>query len=214
MERKGLVLTLTPVLSVVLISAILQFTVLSRPEQVATWLSSFGIWFVLAYALIQAAAIIIAPIGGAFVWLPMLAIMGPGVGMLLTYFVSTPVYFINFFLAKKYGRSVVMRLVGKAGQEKIDQVAKEAGTFTFVILKVFQGGYFDYVSYAAGLTSMPLRTFTLINVLGGIPGTMITYFVLSRFDNFLTGVLAMYGVTGVLIGISIYLNRRLLKKSG
>ncbi len=209
-DNKTLFLAAAPVVLTIFVSAILQVVVLSDTERIANFLLSFGSWFLIAYILIQFTTIVIAPIGGAFIWLPMMAILGPAKGMLLAYLVVTPAYFVNFYLAKRFGRKVVKRLIGEKALEKIDHISEDAGTTTFVILKVLQGGYFDYVSYAAGLTKMSWRTFTLINVLGGIPSAYITYFTLSRFDNFLAGVLLFYAVTGVSVGLSIYINHKLL----
>lgn len=210
-EKKHWAIVIAPIFLVFVVSVILQATVLSRPEEVKNWLMSFGPWFIVAYIFIQVATIVIAPIGGAFIWLPMMAILGPGVGLILMYFVTTPSFFINFFLAKRFGRGLVKTLIGIKALDKIDHYSKDAGNSTFAILKVFQGGYFDYVSYAAGLTKMSWKTFSIINIIGGIPSAFITYFVFSRFDNFLLGVLAFYVVSGTLIAISIYINHRLIK---
>ncbi|KKU91858.1 MAG: DedA family protein [Microgenomates group bacterium GW2011_GWA1_48_10] len=205
-REKNWILVAGPVVAVVALSAFLQVTVLSNAEAVKVWLESFGVWFLAAYVIVQTITIVIAPIGGSFIWLPMLAIMGPAKGLLITYLVTTPAYCVNFYLAKGYGRDIVRRFVGAAALSKIDHVAADAGVETLVIFKVFQGGYFDFVSYAAGLTKISWGQFLVVNFLGGIPGSFITYFVLSRFENFLLGVLAMYGVAGLMIAFAVYLH--------
>lgn len=132
--------------------------------------------------------------------------MGPERGLVLSYLVTTPAYCLNFYLAKKFGRGIVQKFVGSKALGKIDHVAADAGVVALAIFRVLQGGYFDYVSYAAGLTKISWRDFLLVNFVGGIPGAVITYLVFSQFENFLAGVLAFYILTAVLVGLSLCLH--------
>ena len=91
-------------------------------------------------------------------------------------------------------------------QSQIDHIAKDLGTTTLIILKVFQGSYFDYISYAVGLTQIPFKTFVIVNFLGGVPSILISYFVLTRFENFTLGILAVLVVSYTMIGVSFILH--------
>lgn len=204
MSRARSIFIFLPVILTILISFLFQFTILSDVGKVSLWLSSFGNCFIFAYIIIQTLTIVIAPIGGAFIWLPMMAIMGPEKGLILSYLITTPAYCLNFYLAKRYGRNLIQRLMGKSALTKIDHLASDAGITTVVIFKILQGGYFDYVSYAAGLTKMSWKDFLIINFLGGIPSSFITYIIFSQFNNFVAGVLVFYIISGLLIALSIY----------
>ena len=205
-REKHWIFVFAPVILVIILSVILQATVLSNTQAVRVWLESFGAWFYVVYIVVQTVSVIIAPIGGAFIWLPMMAILGPGKGLVLSYLVMTPAFCVNFYLAKKFGRNLVVKLVGRGSLLKIDHIAADAGVSTLAIFKVFQGGYFDYVSYAAGLTKISWKEFFLVNFLGGIPSALITYFVFSQFENFLAGVLVWYVITGLMVGIAVYIH--------
>lgn len=205
-SNKRLLLAILPLALVILVSFFLQLTVISRRAEVVTWLAQFGPGVILIYALFQTVTIVIAPIGGAFIWIAMLAVMGPVKGLILSYLVTTPAYFVNFFLARRYGRGIVRRLIGNKALEKVDHIASDAGIGTLLILKIFQGGYFDYISYAAGLVrAITPKAFIVVNVFGGIPATVISYFVFTTIPTFTLQIVALYVLTAAMIAISIAL---------
>lgn len=207
-----LILAAIPIILVIGSSLALQFTVLSQPEKIASILASFGPYVVLAYVIFQAIAIIIAPIGGFPVLVAVIALFGPFIGLVLSYLVSTPTFLLNFYIARRYGRPIVEKIVGKAALKTMDHYAQDAGTFTLIILKVFQGGIFDYVSYAAGLTQIPFKSFFIINFLGGIPGAFVAYYILTKFSsNFTQSIIILLVVAYLFAGVAILINH-LVKK--
>ncbi len=214
-DRKKLLLLTLPLIGVIIFSAFLQVFVLSRHDEIVNLVDGLGGGFIFAYVLIQFLAIVIAPIGGAFIWIMMIAVLGPAKGLLLGYFVMTPAYFVNFILARRFGRNFVVKLVGKKALDKIDDISKNAGVGTLWVLKIFQGGYFDYISYAAGLVkSISLRSFALINIIGGIPATLLAYFIMTRVEGFALQMAVLYLTTGILIVISIAWTKRKNKSKG
>lgn len=200
-DSKNLIFAVIPFFLIIFLSVILQASVIAQRDKLQIWLTSLGPLFILIYIILQTITIVIAPIGGAFVWLPMMAIMGPAKGLILSWLVATPAYFINFFLAKKYGRGIVKNLVGEKALSKIDRFVEDMGGTTLFILKIFQGGYFDYISYAAGLTKISFKTFFLVNIFAGIPGILITYLIFAKLPSFVFSVIALYLMTAILIGI-------------
>lgn len=195
-----------------LVTAILQVTVLARPEQVQAWLADFGVWFVLVYVVAQTITIVVPPLGGLVFQLGAVAILGPFLGVVLIYIVSTPAFCINFFLARKYGRPLVERMIGKSGINKFDQLTSDAGVGTLVVLKVLQGGYFDYVSYAAGVSKVSTRDYLLINFIGGIPYSFLSYLIFSKSQNLFQSVILLQVLAGVLIAVSFAVNHFKNKK--
>lgn len=211
MKIKQLLLLGIPFVLIIGFSLILQLTVLSQPDKIAGWLSSFGPSLILVYIILQTITIVIPPLGGLFLQIALLAVLGPFWGLVLTYLVVTPLYLVNFYIARRFGRPFIKRIAGKTAVARIDHYSRDVGTPALVILKVFQGGLFDYISYAAGLTQIPFKKFLVVNVLGGIPGTIIGYRILTSFDNFTAGIVTLV-ITGYLfIGISIFVNHVLKK---
>ncbi len=192
-----------PVIFTIGFSFVLQITVLANPELVSRSLTAVGPSFIVAYVIIQFLAVVIAPLGGAFVWIALIAVVGPLQAGILSYLVTTPAFFVNFYLAKRYGKNFLGRLIGKGGVDKVASIASDVGIEAAWILKIFQGGQFDYFSYALGLTEMSYRQFALVNIIGGIPSGLIYYFILTRFENFTLGIVALNLAAGGMVLVSM-----------
>lgn len=209
---KSILFLILPVLLVILLSYYLQGLVLSNQEEFTDWLSRFGPYILVVYVILQALTIIIAPIGGFFLITALISLFGPGFALTLGYFASTPIYLINFYLARKFGRPLVEKIIGKTALDNIDHYVQDAGLTTLVILRLFQGGNFDYLSYGLGLTKVPFKTFALVNFLVGIPAQLIFYFILTSFESLTAGILFSYLYTIILTGLSIYIHHLYRKK--
>lgn len=204
----GLALPITLALA---LSYYMQGQFLYNSEGLRVWLESFGPFIILVYIILQSLSIIIAPIGGFVFLLAMIAIYGPKIAIILVFLVSTPCYLINFHIARRFGRPLVKKIIGEHGLKTVDHFARDAGTPTLVMLRIFQGMNFDYISYGVGLTAIPFKTFLLVNIFGSIPYYLLFYFVLTRFDNLFYSVIAFYVLTITFGGITIlytHLKRR------
>lgn len=205
-EKTGsFVKILLPIVFIIAFSFFLQVTVVSSPEKITSWLNSFGSFLVFVYILIQSAAIIIPPVPGAAFQIALIALFGPFKGLVLIYLAVTPLYCINFLLAKKYGRPLVRKLAGKSALEKVDHYTENAGLGTLVILKLLQGSYFDFISYGLGLTRIPFRQFFWVNLLAGIPADVLNYFVFKNSPNFTTSIIIIQIIAGILTGSYIFI---------
>lgn len=201
---------LLPIVFLILFSFILNKAIISNPDSIRAWLDGFGIYAIAAYVVMQMAAIIIAPIGGSAFALAALALFGPLRGTVLIYLVTTPAYIINFLIARVYGRRVVRRLTGKDGEDVIDRFMVAITTRKLIVMKLFLGGYFDYISYAVGLTHVSLGDFIFINILGGIPAALFTWSIMQFAPNFLSAVAIFYTVPAI-FGV-LYLSYSRMKR--
>lgn len=209
---RSVILLSLPIIVTILLSYYLQITIISDPEKFKNWFLGFGPFVVLVYIILQSIAVIFAPIGGLFLVVTMVAVFGPEIATILAYSVTTPVYLLNFYIARRFGRPLVERIVGKLALEKADHFVKDAGVFTLIVLRIFQSGNFDYLAYGLGLTKVPFKTFAIVNFLAGIPAALVFYFVITRFSNITISVVVFYLVAVVFAGISIYINHKLRKK--
>jgi uncharacterized membrane protein YdjX (TVP38/TMEM64 family) len=66
--------------------------------------------------------------------------------------------------------------------EKLDRSLKRDGAFYLLMIRLAHVPY-SFVNYAAGATSVPLRTFCWTTSLGILPGTMIFVFVGTRIPT-------------------------------
>ncbi len=179
---------LIPLSITISLTLLLQNTVVNNPALLQSWLAQFGTATILVYILIQSLTIIVAPIGGFSAAMAIMALFGPLWGNLIIYFVTTPLYIINFLIAKKFGRRIVRKLVGESGIKVIDKYIQKLNPHTLVIMKIFLGGYFDYISYAAGFSKIKVKDFIIINFLAAIPTTFIQFLIFRLAPNFTTAV--------------------------
>ena len=89
-------------------------------------------------------------------------------------------------------------LTSKAGLEQIDTFFEKYGRNTILICRLLPFISFDYVSYAAGLTSMSFWSFFIATGIGQRPATL----VYSDVGSFLTGGAKLL-MTGLLIMFSL-----------
>ncbi|NTW33982.1 MAG: TVP38/TMEM64 family protein [Bacteroidetes bacterium] len=78
-----------------------------------------------------------------------------------------------FSLSRKYGKKFVKNLMGKQKFEKVDKLSGDKTFFTFFLIYLTPGTPDDFVTYIAGLTSLPILKFITICVIGRLPSYII-----------------------------------------
>lgn len=89
----------------------------------------------------------------------------------------------NFWIAKVWGRSLVVKITGEEELEKIDRLTDNYGYQTLLIVRVFLREFHDVISYVFGLTKIKFIPYFIISFLGMIPGTLIWYYLSSKISN-------------------------------
>lgn len=92
----------------------------------------------------------------------------------------------NFWIAKIWGRKVVIKLAGEDGLDKIDGFTKDYGVQSLLIFRLFLKEFHDVISYAFGLTDMKFKTYFIVSTLGMIPATLIWYLISLKVRDPLT----------------------------
>lgn len=110
---------------------------------------------------------------------------------------------INFYIAKRWGRRVVKRFVGEHAMDKIDKLSRQHGKFALFLLRVFQPNLHEFVSYAAGLTSMSYKTYMTITLLAFVPIVLMWLIVANLFDDPFKFTAITIGISFVLSGVFI-----------
>lgn len=208
---RSLILLSLPVIFSIGLSYYLQIYILRNQEDFTLWLTDFGPWVIAVYILLQILTVVIAPLGGFFMVVAMITLFGPGLALILAYLVWTPSYCINFYLAKRFGRPLVEKVVGDDAIKKMDEFVEDEGLLTLILTRLLMAGNFDYLSYGWGLTKMPFYSFLVVNIFAGIPAMILMYFVISSFSNLTYGIIAFYVLTTLLTGTAIFLHYRLKK---
>ncbi|EKD85803.1 MAG: hypothetical protein ACD_37C00604G0001 [uncultured bacterium] len=119
---------------------------------------------------------------------------------------------INFLIARKWGRSIVKKFLGEREMEKIDKLAQNYGLPALFLLRLFQGGIHDFISYAAGLTQIKFSSYILVTILGMIPGAIVWYFVSGRVNDptsFLALNFALILISTILLAVGSLVHKRI-----
>lgn len=190
-KKKALLVIGSLILISILVLSFREMGFQLRVEEVERLIRSLGFIAPLVYIGIVAINVIIPP----FTHLPFTFVFLEIFGFWITYFLLVGGNLLGgsiaFLISRRFGRPVVERLVGEKNMRKIDDLTEIIGWQTLLILRLFAGVLFDYVSYAAGLTSMRLSLFVVITGLAVFPGTALFLYALNRSFIFLPLWLAL-----------------------
>lgn len=140
-----------------------------RPEEIRDRLDDLGVWGPLAFVLLLTVAVVVSPLpsvpldvaaGLAFglFWGTVYVLIGAELGAI-----------VAFLLARRFGRPWVERRLPAAFVAQLDRLSGRAGFRAILFMRVLPAFQFDWVSYAAGLTPIPLRTFAAATLIGMTP---------------------------------------------
>jgi len=164
--------TKTIVLIVILILSTYLFVSLDL-NKIGDIIGNWGFLGQIVYVLYLVVSVVISPLISIPLWITAYAAYGFWLAVILTSIGNLFGGMCAFLIARKYGRSVVARFAGNKSLKKIDEFAGAIGWKTFFILRLLTNNYFDYVSYAAGISNVSTKTYFVI--------TAITAFIWSIF---------------------------------
>ena len=203
----GPILFLTAIGSITLIPII--FPEISTP--IAVWIqenvTQFGVWGPVALIGLLILATIFSPIPNSLITLAIGATYGPIWGSVIAIIGAFLASTLAFFLSRRFGSSFVEKYIPHT--HMIHDFFRENAFFTIFILRLIPSVSFDMVSYGAGLTNMPFRTFAWASFLGILPGTISIVLVGAglTFDSSLAWI--GIGIYTVLIVAGVFLAHRM-----
>jgi uncharacterized membrane protein YdjX (TVP38/TMEM64 family) len=140
-----------------------------RFASVATreFIAKLGPWAPLALIGLRSLSIIIPAIPSTLYSILAGALFGFGSGILYIAIADFISCTLNFYLARKFGRDLVQRVVGRQWMYKVDALsANYLENNIFLTAGFLMTGLFDFVAYAAGLTQIKWQNFLLALALG------------------------------------------------
>lgn len=150
---------------------------LSDPEQVGAWVEQLGAWGPVAIIMLEMIQALLAPIPGqaieavsGYLYGPWLGTLYPMIGMIIG---SS----IVFLLSRRFGRPLVIRLIGKQSMARMDDLVRRGGALFFFLIWLLPFAPDDLACVAAGLTPMPFRQFIILMTLGRLPGVFVSVLV-------------------------------------
>jgi uncharacterized membrane protein YdjX (TVP38/TMEM64 family) len=139
-------------------------------EQIRAWVESLGAWGPVVILLLEMIQTLLAPIPGQAIeaasgylygpfWGTVYPMIGMAIGSLTT-----------FLLARRFGRPLVIRLIGKQSMARLDDLVRRGGAPFFFLIWLLPGAPDDLACVAAGLTPMPPHQFMILMLVGRLPG--------------------------------------------
>ncbi|MBD2004504.1 MULTISPECIES: TVP38/TMEM64 family protein [Cyanophyceae] len=131
-------------------------------EQVREQVDRFGIWAPAIVFGLRFTSIIVPVLPGTAYAILAGGLFGFAQGLLVVALADLASCTFNFYIARRYGRSLVERFVGQQFMEKVDRLAQQhlEGNF-FLMTGLLMTGLFDFVAYAAGMTTMRWQSYFL-----------------------------------------------------
>lgn len=185
-------------------------------EMIIGYVRSFGVYAVVVSFFLMMFQSLAAPLPAFLITFANAAIFGWWQGAILSWTSSMAGAALCFYIAKILGRDVVEKITSKFALESVDGFFDKYGKHTIVICRLLPFISFDYVSYAAGLTSMAFIPFFIATGIGQLPATIIYSYVGGMLTGgaqmFVTGLLILFALSILVVLIKHLYNDRQKKK--
>ena len=167
---------------------------LRDPEAFRVFFLGFGLLAPVAFVLVQATQVVVAPLPGQVLGFVAGYLFGAVGGTALSVLGATIGTYVAVALARRYGRPAVERLVRPETIDQFDAAVDRRGLVALFAVFLIPGLPDDAVCFAAGLTRLDVKRIVAVSVVGRLPG----YAVVSLAGARLAG--GRPGDTVVLLG--------------
>ncbi len=203
-------------LSFVAVTVILTL-VISRvgPERIRALIGQAGLFAPLIYIGLRALTYIVAPLSTGPLLFTSAVMFGAPEAILFSIAGETLGGCVNFLLARRFGRPVVARLVGRDGMPRVERFYRLLSSpWVLVYARLFLFSIYDFISYAAGLTALRFRDYAVISFVVGLVPTVGAVLIGSTLTGDPRQLVVMYAALAVVSALTFVMFgriRRLLK---
>jgi uncharacterized membrane protein YdjX (TVP38/TMEM64 family) len=149
------------------------YRLLMDRERLAEFVAAFGMGAPLIFILLQVLQVILAPIPGEATGFIGGYLFGAFYGCLYSTAALTMGSWANFGIGRFLGRHWVRRLVPHERMRRLDYLLRHQGALVVFALFVLPGFPKDYMCLFLGVSTMPVKLFLPMALLGRIPGTLM-----------------------------------------
>ena len=180
--------------------------------EVKQFISSYGVYAAAISFALMVLQSIVAPLPAFVLTFANANLFGWWQGAVLSWSSAMAGAVVCFYIARILGRDVAERLTSKTGLKQIDNFFEKYGNNTILICRLLPFVSFDYVSYAAGLTSMSFWDFFIATGIGQLPATIVYSYVGGFLTGgarlFMLGLLIMFAIVSLIFMFrTIYMNK-------
>lgn len=179
-------------------------------EAVANAIKDQGVLGWLVFIFFISVSVVFSPVNALIIMPIALISYGLFLAALLTFIGNIIGGTLNFYIARKFGRPMVEKIVGKKLINKVDEFTEVAGWKGFLMLRILGSNYYDYVSYAAGFTNIKEKIYFAITIPTSFVWTFILYYLIEKAITF-NEVIYLVVIATVYVA-SLYLGYEAWKK--
>ena len=131
-------------------------------ENVQNWIKTTGVWAPIIFVILCAISLVFAPLSGSSLFVVGGALFGKELAFILSFIASIIGCSTNFWISKKFGRRVAIRLLGEDNLEELDKLISKLKSRRSILYLIFIMPLSqDIVSYAVGLTKIKYTHFLI-----------------------------------------------------
>ena len=200
-------------LPMMLLIAIVLFAYLLKSlelEAIANAIKNQGVTGWLIFVFFITVSIVFSPVNALIIMPLALISYGYWLAATLTFIGNVIGGAINFYIARKLGRPVVGKIIGKKLIKRVDEFTEVAGWKGFLILRILGSNYYDYVSYAAGFTNLKENIYFAITIPTSLVWTFLLFYLMEKAITFNEAIYLV--VIGTAYVASLYLGYEAWKK--
>ncbi len=145
----------------------------SSRREVKHFLARFGPFAPIAFIILQALQVVLAPIPGEATGFLGGMLFGTWLSFVYSTIGLTLGSALAFGLGRWLGLPLVHRLVSDEVYHKFDFLARTGGELVTLVLFLIPGFPKDYLCFILGVSPLPFRTFLVLTTVGRMPGTWL-----------------------------------------
>jgi uncharacterized membrane protein YdjX (TVP38/TMEM64 family) len=182
-------------------------------ERIQSLVEDAGPLAPLVYIALKAATYVFAPLSAGPIQLSSGLLFGLWPGTFYSLLGEVIGGVLSFIIARRLGRPVVQRFVRDEGMARVDQFVNQLGGWrALVYARLFLFSVYDFISYAAGLTTIiTLKQYILVSALVGFFPTFIFVAVGTGLAEDRRIIVPLYIAVGV-ISIAPFVIRYLMRR--
>lgn len=186
-----------------LVSAVVAMFATGDFSAVRDFMASYGPLAACVSFLLMVFQSVAAPLPAFLITFANANLFGWWQGAILSWTSAMAGAAVCFWIARLLGRDAVERLTTKAGLAQIDRFFDRHGRLSVLIARLLPFISFDFVSYAAGLTSMSFGGFLVATGIGQLPATIVYSYVGGMLTGgarlMMTALLILFALAGICV---------------
>lgn len=175
----------------------------SNPQEIRTYVASFGIWAPVIFVALYVFQIIVAPIPGTLMNFAGGLMFGWGGGAGLSWISCVIGAVISISIMRAFGRSLMRIFISEEKLDRFDKYVRTRGWAYLFLLYIVPNPLGDTVNYMAALSDIKLWKLLLMVAVGRIPSLIVGSWLGKQSIHFSTihWILLAAGFVGLLVGV-------------